>query len=350
MSFGKRGAGEGHPARNLLPPPPVDETAGLATARMKVANAGDIDKGFIALAAAVAFVSAGAAIAAPSVLDMFGGQVRPIEHVVAGLDRNQVKAALAHEAFPDNEGRALLASLKTHFPTDHDQLLNVLADEAMSGGDRDDLMEELGRWSVEFVVPNLPAIGRTGAEGFDEMLNIGGGALEMVEKTAGCTAEKLEAFVSDLANLANSMTYGSEGYKFSMQSSAKLVNLAARGRNAPPVSTEFRREDEKAVMTAFLGMMTDEQIMGLASASSNPNFDRSSEAFRKIDICKIGRSIIYKLRRLPSGTKERMLAMGAQGLDRMPAGAMQQLMSGGAVPGMPGANASPSGFPVGMPQ
>ena len=343
MSFGKRGTGEGHPARNLLPPPPVDETAGNATARMKVANAGGFDKNFIALAVGVVFVSASAAIAAPSVLDMFGTQVRPIEMVVAGLDRNQAKAALANEAFPDGEGRALLASLKTHFPEDHDRLLNVLADEAMGGGDRNDLMEELGRWSVEFVVPNLPAIGRTGAEGFDEMLNIGGGALELVEKTAGCTAEKLEAFVSNPANLENSMAYGSEGYKFSMQTSAKLVNLAAKGRNAPPVPTEFRREDEKAVMSAFLGMMMDEQIMGLMAASSNPEFDRSAAAFRRIDVCKIARTVIYKMRHLPQGTKERMLAMGTQGL---PPGAMQQLMSGGVAPGM--ASAAPSGFPVGM--
>ena len=52
MSFGKRGAGEGHPARSLLPPPPIEE-AGAPVARMKVANAGGIDKGFIALAAGV---------------------------------------------------------------------------------------------------------------------------------------------------------------------------------------------------------------------------------------------------------------------------------------------------------
>ncbi len=53
MSFGKRGTGEGHPARNLLPPPaPVDET-GAAVGRMKVSNPGGIDKGFIALATGV---------------------------------------------------------------------------------------------------------------------------------------------------------------------------------------------------------------------------------------------------------------------------------------------------------
>ena len=347
MSFGKRGAGEGHPARSLLPPPPIEE-AGAPVARMKVANAGGIDKGFIALAAGVVIVSAGAALAAPSVLDMFGSQqVRPIEIVVAGLDRNQAKVALAREAFPDGEGRAFMSALQTNFPTDHDRLLDVLADEAMNGGDRDALLQEVGRWSVEFVVPNLSAIGRSGADGFDELLNIGGDALAMVEKTAGCTADKLEAFVSNPTNLASAMSYGSDSYKFSMQTSAKLVNLAARGRGAPPVSAEFRREDEQAVMTAVMGLMMDEQIMGLMSANGRGNFEGNQQALRKIDICKMGRSIIYKLKRLPFGTKERMLAMSTQGLDKMPAGVMQQMMSGrgGSFPGMSGMSALPSGFP-----
>lgn len=337
MNFGKRGTGEGQPARSLLPPPAVEES-GVTVARMKVANPGGIDKGFIALAAGVVVLSAGAALAAPSVLDMFGSQqVRPIEIVVAGLDRTRAKTALAREAFPDGEGRAFMSALQANFPTDHDQLLNVLADEALDGGDRDDLLKEVGKWSVEFVVPNLPAIGRSGADGFDELLTIGGDALNIVEKTAGCTADKLEAFVKNPQNLTSAMSYGSDNYKFSMQSSARLVNLAARGRHATAASTEFRREDEEAVMTAFFGLMMDEQFMGLMSATGRGNVDDNQQALRKIDICKMGRSIIYKLKRLPHGTKERMLAMGMQGLDKMPAGVMQQMMSrqGGNFAAMP---------------
>ena len=347
MSFGKRGQGEGHPARNLLPPPTL-EPADVSVGRMKVANPGGIDKGFIALAVGVVFLSAGAAAAAPAVLEMFATQVRPIETVVAGLDRKQAKAALAREAFPDGEGRAFMSALQTHFPNDHDQLLGVLADEALNGGDRDDLMEQLNLWSVEFVPPVLPAIARTGADGFDELLNIGSGALDLVETTAGCTVDKLEAFVSDPANLAKVASYGSESYKFSMKASEKLVNLAARGRNAPPPPTDFRPEDQDALTTAFFGMMMDEQFMGLVtSAGPGANFEPQTEALRKIDICKIGRSVIYKLRRLPGGTKERIFGIGAQALDKIPADVMKQMMSGkGGYPGIPGVNAPPSGFPT----
>src|SRR5690606_20846860 len=85
MTFGKRSKGEGHPARDLLPP--MEEMA-PANIRMTSAKPA-IDKGFLALAAGVVLVSGGAALAAPSVLDMFGNQVRPIEQVIAGLDRSQ---------------------------------------------------------------------------------------------------------------------------------------------------------------------------------------------------------------------------------------------------------------------
>jgi len=348
MSFGKRTAGAGHPARSLLPTTPGEEAAEKPTVgAMRVRNPGGIDKSFIALAAGVVFVSAGATLAAPSVLDMFGAQVRPIKTIVAGLDRTQAKAALAREAFPDGEGRAFMTSLHVNFPADHDHLLNLLADEAMNGGDRDDLLKEVGKWSTEFVMPNLAAIGRTGADGFDETLNITRGALTLLEQTAGCTADKLEKFVSDPANLASGWNYGSEAYKFSMQSSTMLVNLAAKGRNAPQPPTDFRREDEEALMTTFFGMMTDPQIMGLMQdSSSGANFPGSEEAFKQIDICKMGRSVIYKLKRLPSGTKERMFSLGTQGLDKLPADILGQMMSGKG--GIPGVNASPVGFPVEM--
>lgn len=348
MSFGKRGKGEGHPARNLLPPVTPEPSADASVGRMKVAGAGGIGTGFIALAVGVVFLSAGAAVAAPAVFEIFGAQVRPIETVVAGLDRTQAKVALAREAFPDGEGRAFMSALQAHFPKDHDRLLGVLADEALDGGDRDDLIEELNLWSVEFVPPILPAIGRTGAEGFDELLNIGAGALDLVETTAGCTADKLEAFVSNPANLAKVTAYGSDSYKFSMQASAKLVSLAAKGRNAPPPPTDFRREDEQALMTAFFGMMMDEQFMSIMnSAGSSDDFGSRSEAMRKLDICKMGNTVIYKLRRLPFGTKERILGVATQALEQMPADVMKQLISGkGGYPGIPGVNAPPSGFPT----
>ena len=100
----------------------------------------------------------------------------------------------------------------------------------------------------------------------------------------------------------------------------KLVSLAAKGRNAPPPPTDFRREDQEALMTAFFGIMMDEQFMGLMTASGpGEYFETQSEALRKIDICKMGKSIIYKMRRLPFGTKERLIGMGTQALDKMPA-------------------------------
>jgi hypothetical protein len=58
------------------------------------------------------------------------------------------------------------------------------------------------------------------------------------------------------------MAYGSVGYKFSMQTSGSQ-EPAAKGRNAPPVPTNSGAKTKKYVRSAFMGMMMDEQIMGL---------------------------------------------------------------------------------------
>lgn len=123
MAFGKRTGGSAPPP--YTPPVEEAEVSETTSVRTRVANPGGMDRKFIGLAAGVVFLSAGAAIAAPSLLSMVGGaNVRPIEQVIAGLDRDAMRTALAHEAFPDESGRAFMTSLATHFPQQHGRLLD----------------------------------------------------------------------------------------------------------------------------------------------------------------------------------------------------------------------------------
>ena len=329
MSFGKRGKGEGHPARDLLPP--MEDTAPVSV-RTTVANPGGIDKGFVALAAGVVLLSGGAAIAAPSVLDMFGTKVRPINEVVAGLDQAQAKVALAREAFPDTEGRAFMSALQTSFPADHDKLTTVLADTALAGGDRQALIDTFNDWSVDFVVPNMPAISRTGAEGFDQFLGVLDGTIAMIDKTTGCTMPEIMAFSSNPENLETVRAYGSEPYKFSMRSTTTLVNLAAKGRSAPAPET-INKEDQQALMGMFFGMMADPQVMHIMQ-SSRPG--ASNKAMPEVDICKLGYAVTKQLQTLPAGTKARVMGMTAKGLTTMDRQTLKDLVSGKA--GMSGMN------------
>ena len=46
---------------------------------------------------------------------------------------DQIKVALATEAFPDEGGRAFMASLEQHFPRSYQQLLGNLTKAASSG-------------------------------------------------------------------------------------------------------------------------------------------------------------------------------------------------------------------------
>src|SRR5882672_9981986 len=131
MGFGTRGEDPSAPSG-------VRRVPLMAPAAKPAVNL-NLDKGFIALALGVIVLSAGGAIAAPSlfswVAERFsGGPVRPIETVLAGLIRDQAKVAPEREAFPDQEGRAFMANLAAKFPADHDRLLNDLADRALRGG------------------------------------------------------------------------------------------------------------------------------------------------------------------------------------------------------------------------
>jgi hypothetical protein len=314
MSFGKRGNGDPRPA------PPIGEHAAPErgdsplSVRTRVANHGGLDKGFIGLAAGVVVLSAGAAIAAPSVLSLFGGvSVRPIAEIVAGLDRNEVKVALAAEAFPDEHGRAFMTLLEDNFPESHNRLLGTLADAATKGADRDDLVLATNLWGLEFVPGNLQYVGRTGAEGFDTLLTVATDTLDVLKsEMGGCTLDKFTELTSDPSRFEALIDYGSASYETGMRANAKFIELAARGRSAPIPDAKLNADDQNALQSVLISFLTDPQLMdAMQSAmwqSGGSAEDMQMAVASRIDICQLGRSLVTKLERLPSGTKGRILA------------------------------------------
>lgn len=319
MSFGKRSAGDPRPAPPPLAPQVSRETDGSLSVRTRVANQGGIDKGFIALAAGVVMLSAGGAIAAPSVLSMFdAGKPRTIAELVTGLEPGEVKAVLATEAFPDAEGRAFLQSLQQHFPDSHQRLLSQMAETASMGGDRDDLVLGLAQWGMEFGPANFGYLGRTGAEGFDEMLGLVTDSFDVVRKEMGdCSLSSIQRLVEDPAALQSFSRYGSEAYKVTMRANLTFVELAASGRNAPKPAAKLNADDENALQSVFFSIMMDPQIMQLAQQAMRSGGDSPQELqmamASNMDVCQIGRSVIGKLERLPAGTKSRLLAVAFSG-------------------------------------
>jgi hypothetical protein len=311
MSFGKK---DGTSVSSLRQ---IAQTATAASTPSKSAGpgSGGLDVSFIAMALGVVVVSAGGAIAAPSLISMFSGgissiAVRPIPTVIAGLDRDQAKVALAREAFPDKQGAALMRALAINFPEHHDQLVSRLADTAMGGGDRDAMMLDLNKWGVEFAVQNMPAIGRTGAKGFNEALTFASDALVFIEETAGCTPRSIMAIASDPQKIMALSAYDSEATQFSMGAYRTLVNLAATGRDAPQIDVTPTPEDEQALQSVFLSIMMDERVMKLMQAASAG--DASAASLEStLNVCELGETVIAKLQRLPPDTKARIWAMGA---------------------------------------
>lgn len=277
----------------------------------------NFDMGFAALALGVVVVSAGGAMAAPSILSWVGGfstpSVRPIETVVAGLDRDAAKAALAAEAFPDKHGSAFMTALADKFPDDHDRLLGSLADAAMRGGDRDELNLAVNTWLIDFGPRNLSALGRTGSKGFDQVLTIASDGLDLLEDTGGgaCTLRSLEKLVSDPNALTDLAAYGTKAYDFNMKTYRTLIDLAAEGRDAPPPETTLQPQDERAVQNAFFSMLRDPQVISLMEMATSGRGGQEEMA-SKINVCALGRTVVVKLKGLPAGTKARLWANALQ--------------------------------------
>lgn len=320
MAFGKRSASDLPPARiavahdgpskdSLMSAPSSVEVLGAV--RTVVANPGGIDLKFIALAAGVVVLAAGAAIALPSLGSVLSGGVRPIEEVIANLDRPAVRTALAAEAFPDGDGRAFMTSLATNFPREHGRLLDTLADTAMAGGDRDALFAAVNSWSISFAPSQMAAVGRTGARGFDEGVTLLTDALKFVEDEAGgCSGTRMQQLAMDPTILQRLTKYDGRGYHYSMRASRTYLDLAAAGRNAAAFDTRLTANDNSAIQSAFFSMLADPQVSSImqmaAAQQTGMGNGMQSDIMNKLNFCQLGRTVLIKLKGLPEGAKSRM--------------------------------------------
>lgn len=319
MAFGKRSAGDvpaGRPSASLDSASDAGDTLlsspDITAVRTRVTNPGGFDRSFAFLAAGVVVFAAGAAFAAPTLLSAIGvGAVRPIEQVVAGLDRQGARAALATEAFPDADGRAFMTSLAANFPNEHGRLLDTLTDAAMTGSDRDKLYAVVNDWSLTFAPGQMAAIGRTGARGFDEGVTLLTNALELVEsEVPGCTGAGMQKLAIDEPNfLARLTKYDGRGYHYSMRAGRAFVELAAAGRSTRAFDVKLTANDNSAIQSAFFSMITDPQVSTAMQMAITPEagMPASRDAvMNKLNFCQLGRTVLIKMKNLPEGTKSRL--------------------------------------------
>lgn len=330
MAFGKRTAGEAPhmrmPQLDAAPDDSLLSAAGAVTVRTRVANPGDIDRKFIALAVGVVVLAAGAAIALPSVASIFSGGVRPIKEVIAGLDRAAARNALALEAFPDGDGKAFMTSLATNFPREHGRVLDALADTAMAGGDRDALYESLNGWATGFVPGQMANVGRTGARGFDDGVAILDDILKVAEQeVGGCTGTKFQQAMFDPKFMERLKRYDGPAYHTGMRANRMFVDLAAAGRSKQPFSTTLTANDMSVVQSTFFQMLGDPQVINIMQAASSARgngADAQARLLNSVNFCQLGRTLLVKMRGLPEGTKARLFGtMMSQDISRYNAAA-----------------------------
>ena len=111
------------------------------------------------------------------------------------------------------------------------------------------------------------------------------------------------------SRLTDLTRYGSDGYRVSMRAVATMVDLVAKGRNAPPVNATITPDDENALQSTFMSMMSDPQVMNLFQSGMNlRSEDMQMEFAQNINVCQLARTFVIKLENLPAGTKSRLLA------------------------------------------
>ncbi|MEZ5936806.1 MAG: hypothetical protein R3C52_01145 [Hyphomonadaceae bacterium] len=340
MSFGKRGqtspfppaTGAAAPIEGATPDMPdvgVSPGGSVRSAALAVTSPGSdsaFSAGFMALVAGVFIGVIALGLAGPSLLTSLGSlggevKLRAVPVIVEGLDRGDAKTALATQAFPDRQGAAFMKRLKTDFPKEHDRLTGQLADIALSGGERTELIEAVNLWSADFSMRHIGDLGRTGAKGFNAMTGIASDAIDLLEKAGGgaCDAGALQSLAQDPARIAELGTYGTPAYKLNMKANLTLVSLAADGARTAPVDASLTPQDERALQRLMVSMMQDRRVQKIQVAAL------SNGSAPDIDVCDLGRVVIDKLDSLPSGTKGRLLALGAEQVQPLMQSAMFQL-------------------------
>jgi hypothetical protein len=134
--------------------------------------------------------------------------------------------------------------------------------------------------------------------------------------------KSLEGFMQDPSNLTDLTHYGSDGYRLSMRAGATMVDLIAKGRNAPPVDARITPDDENALQSTFLSMMSDPQVMNLIQTGMN-----AGSADMQADFAQ-------NLESLPAGTKSRLLATALSADFSALAGNLGSPFGPGALEGM----------------
>lgn len=279
---------------------------------------------FIAIAVGVLAIAVGGAVFLSGKMNAPREPIRQIPELAAELDHEQLKAALATQAFPDPAGKAFMTKA-ANFPEARDALLGQMADAAKAGADRHELVRTVDAWRQDFAYANYETISRSGAMGFDKSMQLANAQIEVMSKTRGCSVMGVRHLIDNPFRTASLPDYGTPGYNVFMQSSAVLVDLAAAGASRPHVEGALRVSDGKAVLGAFGSQMKDPMatsilrtVIQTAGGDVNGKARKGRPKKRaqptsqlkpdEVDVCALGKTLVGKLQGLPAETKERLWA------------------------------------------
>ncbi len=274
-------------------------------------NGNQGDMLWYALVAVVVVVCAAAVLLFPT--GSSSKKPAAIAQLVAGRSAPEAAGLLNAYGFPDEATSAVLAEIQRQDPKGHAKMMIAMAERAIAGEKRDELVEEIETWSVGYLMANYQHLNRSDPKYMDEALVLFEDGLDLLTKVGGntCDPKTLQRIANSPDLVKTYSVYDGPVYKWGMRANLWALQAIHSGKTSPRELTTFTENDMKAVQTLAFKMMADPQVQKLLQTQVQTGADLSTpdaliDAADGIDICALGKTIITEVRSFPADTKARM--------------------------------------------
>ncbi len=185
------------------------------------------------------------------------------------------------------------------------------------GGSKDDMAKLLqATWRNDTADNYQRYLARVDVKHINALLDFTQDALGDLssKRSKWCKAATYENLASKpgtelLDSLINGFEYKSALYNFSMEGNAILFEAIADAKENPKHHGRMTSSDEAAIQGLAMKLMLNPEIMKLSKMSSMSSSGQS-DAFRKVNICKLALVAVDAFDSLPNDTKGRLWAEG----------------------------------------
>jgi hypothetical protein len=230
---------------------------------------------------------------------------------VPGLAEEQADPSLL-TAFEDTPTQVYLTKLQRTFPSVANDLQRDVNKARSRGADNVELGVLVMQAGYTEIEDSFERLARADVRYFNEMLDLGINGLTDLSRSGAPYCKGSDLIT--LASLSEQQLYaaafdrvghGAGLYNFGLEFNGIVLDAIHDARANPRNYGPLTPDDQRAVQTLMLGLVTDPQIMKLMTleGSSRAEMDRAME---QVNFCDLGATILRKIDALPQDTKGRL--------------------------------------------